>query len=748
MRRLSVSFRLLLSLVVLLPLTTEALPPELHARLQSIYGSDQYHVNTVGTVRWLAGDAYVLAQPSATGKGQDVVKFEPASGRRTVLVTSAQLVPSGKTEPLSIDDFAMTPDETRVLFFTNTHKTPMDLDVADLWLFDRQSRTLSRLADVVEGPGLDDILSPDGTHAVWVKDSNLYVKNLAGGEPTTLTTDGADGQIENGASYCGDGVMHWSPDSQRIAYEQSDCRPTGLFPILNETEANYPQPRYVRFSGAGTPIAPVRLGVISAAGGATHWIDLPGDTYYIDEFNWNPDARGLLIQKLSRARDLIEVFQADLSSGTLKPVLHEQDHAWVRDSKFDESSGFQWIRGGRAFTWLSELHGWRRSYVISSDGQRRTAVTPDNADAISNVKADDPGGWLYYIASPDNATQRYLYRARLDGKGHAERVTPSNEPGTHTYDMAPDARWALHTYSTADTPPVTELIELPSHRSVRVLEDNHAIKAKLKDWGTRPTEFYKLDIGNGVVMDGWVLKPRDFDPAKQYPVFIFVYGEPWSQTVLDSWSIGQGHQLFHRAVADAGYLVISIDNRGTPAPKGTAWRRVVFGSLGPLSTEEQAAGLREFGRTHPYADLSRVGIWGWSAGGTNTLNALFRKPDQYQVGIAVVPKPRPDLYNAGFQEIYMRSPQENPEGFRLAAPINYAQGLKGHLLIVTGTGETNTHIQIIEHLINRLVELDKPFDEIVYPNRNHDMHQGEGTRLHLFDSIAGYLTEHLPAGPR
>jgi dipeptidyl-peptidase-4 len=242
------------------------------------------------------------------------------------------------------------------------------------------------------------------------------------------------------------------------------------------------------------------------------------------------------------------------------------------------------------------------------------------------------------------------------------------------------------------------------------------------------------------------LENLDFDETKKYPVFVYVYGEPHAQTVLNQWGAAQSH--FLRVIADLGYLVVSIDNRGTPAPKGAAWRRSIFGSLGPLSTEEQAASLKKLGQLRSYVDLSRVGIWGWSGGGSNTLNALFRRPDDYHVGIAVVPKPQPHLYNAWFQEMYMRTREVNPDGYQKSAPLNFAEGLRGKLLIVTGSGETNTHIQIIEGLIDRLVELGKQFDYMVYPNRNHGLQEGPGTLVHVRMLIARYLLEHLPPGPR
>ena len=507
--------------------------------------------------------------------------------------------------------------------------------------------------------------------------------------------------------------------------------------------------REARYSRVGEPIPTLRIGVVSAEGGTTRWIELPDKpgTFYFRDVSWAGNSEELLVEKLSRYRDAREFLIINHRTGAIVKAYTESDPAWV-DAASEDNGGLEWIGKGKSFVLLSEKDGWRHAYVVSRDGSSMTPLTKGNSDIIARGQVDERTGWFYYIASPDNATQRYLYRVRLNGAGGPERVTPPDQPGTHNYNFSPDCRWAFHTYSTFDRPPVTDLVQLPEHRSLRVLENNAAVAARAKSVTTRPTEFLQLDIGGGVVMDAWLIKPRSFDPAKKYPVLVFVYGEPAGQTVLDDWNGGQRHTLFHRAVADLGYLVVSIDNRGTPAPKGAAWRRAIFGSLGPLSTEEQAAGLKELARLRPYVDLSRVGIWGWSGGGSNTLNALFRKPDVYHVGIAVAPKPQPHLYNSWFQEIFMRTREDNPEGYRKSAPINFAEGLRGHLLIMVGTGETNTHLEITEGLVDRLIELGKRFDCMCYPNRDHGLHEGKGTEVHLRMLIIRYLIEHLDPGPR
>ena len=314
----------------------------------------------------------------------------------------------------------------------------------------------------------------------------------------------------------------------------------------------------------------------------------------------------LVVEKLSRGRDEREYLIADLRAGKLTRLFHETDPAWV-DGSYQLNLGLEWLQDGKAFLLLSEKDGWRHAYRCSRDGKEQKLLTPGAFDIIERSKVDEAGGWFYYYASPENATQRYLFRVRLDSSASPERVTPRDQPGTHLSHFSPDTKWAFHTYSRFDSPPITELVQMPEHRVVRVLEDNEELRARTKEWISGPTEFLQLEIGGGVVLDAWMIKPDGLDPAKKYPVCVYVYGEPHAQTVLDAWGSAQATQ--NRVLAKLGYLVVSIDNRGTPAPKGAAWRRSIYGSLGPLSTEEQAAALRALARKYPYVDLSRVGIW-------------------------------------------------------------------------------------------------------------------------------------------
>lgn len=537
----------------------------------------------------------------------------------------------------------------------------------------------------------------------------------------------------------------WSPDGARVVFIEADYTDVRQRSVLVPGDPSYPEVQQHRFARVGGTIEKLRIGVADADGQNMKWlpVECPEEGLYLGQVEWAGNSDEVLVEKFSRFRDHRDFLLVTVS-GTVNTIYSETNDAWVESSQ-GKNSGLVWLQGGKEFVVVSEKDGWRHAWRYSRDGKEQTLLTPGDYDMIDRAMIDEAGGWYYFYASPEDATQKYLYRVALDGSGKKQRLSPNNQPGTHIYVFSPDAKWAIHTYSTLNLPPVHELIEVETHRVVITLEDNHAIRESMNSISCQPAEFLKLDIGNGLVFDAWLLKPRDFDPSKKYPLFIYVYGEPHAQTVLDEWGTAQID--FHRVVAEMGYVVVSIDNRGTPAPKGAAWRRAIFGSLGPLSTDEQEAGLKALAKQCSFIDLNRVGIWGWSGGGSNTLNAMFRKPDSYHVGIAVVPKPQPHLYNAWFQEIFMRTREVNADGYERSAPINFAEGLKGKLLIITGSGETNTHIQIIEGLVDRLIALGKPFDYVVYPNRDHGLREGDGTVVHVRMRILRYLQENLPCVP-
>ena len=581
--------------------------------------------------------------------------------------------------------------------------------------------------------------SPDGSLILETGGSKLRLRSVASSKRTTLLEPQPDRDLHFGN-------VHWHPSGAHVAFVQRDRTDVRFRTMLVPSDPSYPQTRDTRFARVGETIEGLRVGIASVEDANVTWISLETkpEGFYLGHVGWVPHRNELLIESLSRFRDQREFWLATVD-GKAKRIYREVNEAWAVGSH-QLNTGVHWIRDGDAFIFLSEQDGWRQAFVSDLEGEIQAKLTPGQYDIIDRAFIDEAGGWYYFFASPKEAARKYLHRVPLDGSGDLERISPDEQSGTHDYVFSPDGRWAVHTVSTLNDPPIVDLVEIPNHQVVRTLEENPSLRKRFADRVVHPTEFTTIDLGDGLEMDACITKPNDFDASKKYPVLVYVYGEPYLQTVLDRWGAAQTD--FHRVVANTGYVVVSIDNRGTACPKGAAWRRSVFGSLGPLSTDDQAKALQQLAEDKPYIDLSRVAIWGWSGGGSNTLNALFRKPDVYHVGIAVVPKPQPHLYNAWFQEIYMRTPEVNPEGYQRSAPINFAEGLEGKLLIMTGSGETNTHIQIIEGLVDRLIELGKPFDYMVYPNRDHGLSEGRGTRVHVRMKILRYLIEHLPRGAR
>ena len=723
----------------------------LDEQIGRIFASSTYQVPRFGPARWLAdGRAYTTVEQSAERKDAwDIVRYDAATGTRSVVIPGTKLIPAGSRTPLDIDDYAWSTDAERLLLFTNTKKVWRDNTRGDYWVLDVKAGTLKKLGgDAAESSLMFAKFSPDGMWVAYVRSNDIYVERLDTGAITRLTTDGSETTINGTSDWVYEeelGVrdcFRWSPDGTRIAYWQFDSTGVGVFSLINNTDSLYPVITRIPYPKVGTTNSAVRVGVVDVSSRTTQWMKTPGDPRdtYLARMEWR-DAGTLAIQQLNRLQNQNDFLVADAGSGEVRRVFRDSDKAWV-----DLMDQVIWIERGRSFLWVSERDGWRHVYRVPREGGEPLLITRFDADILELAGVDEERGLLYVIASPDNATARYLYRARLDGSGKPERVTPASQPGTHSYDVAPDGRLAFHTYSRMDQPPAIDVVDLSDHRSLRQLTDTSALVKSLAPVIKRPVEFFTIEIARDVSLDGWMLRPTDFDPAQRYPTIVFVYGEPASQTVTDRW--GGGRMLFHRALADAGYIVLSVDNRGTPAPKGAAWRKMIYGTVGDLSSKDQDAAIRALAARHPFIDRDRIGIWGWSGGGSNTLNAMFRFPETYRVGVSVAPVPDQQLYDTIYQERYMGLPKDNAEGYRVGSPINFAEGLAGKLLLVHGTGDDNVHAQGTERLVNRLIALGKPFDMMFYPNRTHSISEGAGTTPHIYRLIARYFLEHLAPGPR
>ncbi len=714
--------------------------------LERIFASPDFFPDRFGPARWLDNNSYTTVERSQNAF--DLVEYDAETGSRKILVSSSQLVPAGQDTPLALQGYSWSPDGKKLLVFTNSRRVWRRNTRGDYWVLDLESGDLQHLGgDAPESTLMFAKFSPDGTRVGYVREHNIYVQALDSDAITQLTHDGSITTINGTFDWVyeeefslRDG-FRWSPDGTKIAYWQLDASGVRDFLLINNTDSLYSFTIPVQYPKAGTTNSAAKVGIIPAEGGETTWIQIPGDprNNYPARMDWAANSDEVVIQHLNRLQNTNRVMLGDAATGAVRTIFTDTDDAWV-----DVVDDLRWMNGGSQFTWVSERDGWRRVYLISRDGSSVKPITPAGSDILSVQAIDATGGWLYYIATPDNPTQRYLYRVPLDGGMDAKRLSPADARGTHSYQLSPDGSWGFHTYSTFWTPPVISLVSLPNHNVARTLIDNARLKGTIASLQTAATEFFRVDIGEDVVLDGWIMKPHDFDPSKKYPVLFYVYAEPAGQTVLDRW--GGSRALWHRYLTELGYVVMSIDNRGTPAPRGRDWRKIIYGEIGTISSADQANGVRRIIEKYPFVDQSRIAIWGWSGGGSQTLNSLFRYPEVFGTGMAVAPVPDQRYYDTIYQERYMGLPQDNAEGYRKGSPITYAEQLKGNLLIVHGTGDDNVHFQGTEALVNKLVEHNKPFTMMAYPNRSHGIFEGRGTRLHLFHLLTRYLREHVPAG--
>ena len=699
---------------------------------------------------WWLEDSGLATLEAAAGGGQDLVRFDPASGERSVLVAAKQLLPQGGKRPLPIEGYQFSPDGSKVLIATNTRRVWRQNTRGDYWVLDRASGELSQLGAGFESTWLQFAkFDPSGTRVAYLYRNDLYVENLSDHKITRLTTTGSETLFNGTFDWVyeeewslRDG-FRWSPDGKRIAFWEIDAAEVGVFRLINNTEGLYSEVTPIRYPKVGTTNPRCRIGVVAADGASSvQWMQLPGDLSqnYVARMEWADRSDELILQRFNRLQNTNDVTLADAGTGATRVVFADRGAAWV-----EECDDLRWFDGGARFSFVSERDGWRHLYVVSRDGKDVSLVTKGSYDVIRIAHIDDQSGFVYFLASPDNATQSFLYRTQLDGSGALERLTPQQR-GSHAYEIAPNGRYALHTWSSFGTPQQVELVELPSHRTLKTLADNQRLRDQLAKIDLGETEFFRVDAGDGVEMYGWVIRPPGFDPEKRYPLIVYVYGEPAAQTVVDRW--GGFNYLWHHMLAQRGYVVLSMDNRGTPAPRGAAWRKSVYGKIGITAPIDQANALRALQRQWSWLDPDRVGVWGWSGGGSMTLNALFRYPELYQTGIAIAFIANQRFYDTIYQERYMGLPTTNEQGFVDGSPITRAHRLNGNLLLVYGTGDDNCHYQNCEALVNELIRHDKQFDMQIYPNRSHSINEGANTRRHLYTRMTNYLLEHVAAGAR
>lgn len=708
-----------------------------------------------GGINWSNdGNSYYKIENSS------IIQYTLPNNVSKVLITKEQLTPDGHEKPLNVGYFTFSQDEKSVLLFTNTRRVWRINTRGDYWILNVSTGALQQLGkSLSEASLMFAKISPDGKQVAYVSDNNLYVENLSNGTIKALTTNGSSTLI-NGTFdwvyeeefYCRDG-FRWSPDSKSIAYWQIDASDTKTFYMVNNTDAIYSKIVPIEYPKAGETPSACKVGVVTIDDAKTTWMSIPGDPrqHYLVRMEFIPSTEKLLIQQLNRKQNESKLYISDPKTGSAKVIYQEKDDAWINvyvqeNYKYGVyfTNNFIWLNNGDNILWVTEKDGWRHLYNVSLEGKKEQLITKGAYDFIDLKYIDYKNNQVYFMASPNNATQSYLYKTKLNGTGTLELVSPKSLQGTHNYNVSPSGTYAIHTFSNNFTKSASELISFANQKPINEAYGIESNLSKLEE--NKKIEFIKITTVDGVEMDGWMVKPTNFDSTKKYPVVFYLYSEPGSTTVEDTYGTANNRN-YVGDMANDGYIYISLDNRGTPAPKGRAWRKSIYRKIGQINIHDQAMAAKEILKWD-FVDTERVAVWGWSGGGSATLNLMFQYPEIYKTGISIAPVTNLLTYDNIYQERFMGLPQDNMDDYINGSPITHAKNLKGNLLLIHGSGDDNVHYQNSEMLINELVKYNKQFQFMTYPNRTHGISEGEGTTAHLRVLYTNYLKLHCPPGGR
>lgn len=636
----------------------------------------------------------------------------------------------------------------KILIYTNSSRVWRGNTKGDYWYFDLSNGKGRQIGKGLPSSSLMFAkFSPANTSVAYVSKHNLYLENLSTGKITRLTTDGTD-RIINGTfdwAYeeelsCRDG-FRWSPDGKRIAFWRVDATSIRNHLMINNTDSLYPFTIPVEYPKAGYKPSSVKIGVIDLTAKKVKWLNIPGDpdNNYLPRMEWSGENNEIAVVQLNRKQNEAIFYLCNGITGNVNKIYNDKDEAWVDVVKpfvWDLPS-WTWIENGKSFLWSTEKDGWLHIYKVSRDGKKEQLLTKGNFDA-DFVSYNSGNGNVYFYATPYDATQRYLYRVNLNNTDTV-RVTPAIFDGTNTYRVSPDSKYATHTNASIHRNYNTRLVTLEDNKKVYPAGEEQFTDPKLGF----TLEKFKVKTADGIEMDGIMAKPNDFDPSKKYPVYFYVYGEPAGATARDLPTFDN----FISQLIPEGYIGITMDNRGTPAPKGREWRKSIYRKIGVINSRDQAMAAKEILKWN-FIDTSRVAVHGWSGGGAMTLNLLFRYPEIYKTGIAVSAITDQRFYDNIYTERYMGLPQENEEDYKQASPITFAKNLRGHLLYMHGTGDDNVHYKNAEVLFNELIRQGKLFSMMIYPNRSHGIFEGEGTREHLNKTFISFLRQNCPPGAK
>lgn len=633
-----------------------------------------------------------------------------------------------------IDSYTFDASEKKILIACNSKKIFRHSFTADYFLYDIASKSLTKLVDFqIQEP----TFSPDGTKIAYAKENNLYVYDLASKKSTAITTDGKKNAIINGITdwvyeeeFAFVRAFDWSKDSKKIAFIRFDESQVPEFSMSIFHKDLYPTIETFKYPKAGEKNSVVSLHIYDAAGNTSKKVDLGNyNDFYIARLQWTNDNNTLSAQVLNRHQSNLDLLFVDGTTAAAKVVLNEKDKAYV-----DVTDNLTFLKDN-SFIWTSEKDGFNHIYLYDKTGKLKNQVTKGNWEVVSYYGFDEKTKTIFYQSTENGSINRDVYRIGLDGKNKA-RLT--SKTGTSAATFSPNFQYFITTYSSASQPTTYTLNEAKVGKEIQVIENNQALSDKLKAYNLPAKEFFVLKTAKGNELNAWILKPKDFDASKKYPVFMYQYSGPGSQQVNNDWN--NSDDYWFASLTQQGYIVACVDGRGTGF-KGADFKKVTQKELGKYEVEDQIDAAKVIG-AYPYVDASRIGIFGWSYGGFMASNCIFQGNDVFKMAIAVAPVTNWRFYDSVYTERYMQTPQENASGYDQNSPINHVDKLKGKFLLIHGSADDNVHVQNSMQMMEALIQANKQFDSQIYPDKNHGIFGGK-TRIQLYNKMTNFIKENL-----
>lgn len=756
--RLPISNRKLLRVVRSVVLVVLALPsgaapaiakphPSKSLTVERIYGGPSLSGHLIQGIEWTP-DSKRISYLQRDGSSVEMWTMDAAKGERKVLVKAGvleEVMQPRKTNAIQstglgrveAENYIWSPTGDALLFIGSSNLMLLDLTTM-------ASKPIAIAADNGAQDIVDPKFSPDGKSVSFVRDFNLWVASVATGEARELTTGGSEEILKGQLDWLypeeldSTSAYWWSPDSSKIAYYEMDERPVTRYPIV-DMSSPIGATVYTRFPQAGEANPLVRVGVVPAGGGETKWMDTGADTnVYLPRVVWLPDSSRVAIERLNRAQNQLDLLFSDAATGSSQAILTESDKYWI-----NLGDDLYFFSDNKRFLWTSERTGFRHYYLYDISGRQLDQLTSGDwgitgnggfgPGAESHPTVDEARGFVYFFSNKDELRGTQLYRLSLQDKTIA-RLT--GEDGAHGVLIAPDASAYVDTYSNAMTPPRQDLYRMDGKRSA-VIDENKV--SELAEYHLSPVEFVDVAANDGAKLCASIIRPPEFDATGKYPVLVYVYGGPDVQNVRNEWD--GANFLWLEMMAEKGYIIFALDNRGSYF-RGHAFEIPIYHQLGKVELEDQLTGVKYL-KSLAYVDASRIGIWGWSYGGTMTLEAMFNAPDVFKAGVSVAPVSDWRLYDTAYTERYMGSPQDNPAGYRDGSPVNQAAKLRGKLMVAHATGDDNVHFTNTSEVINELILAGKyPASLMIFPGRGHGM-SDVPARIQLFKGVTDFLLNNL-----